>query len=159
MALQLDTILQGITDFARVFNGELTTETMLVQGLNDVPEEVERIADFITTLHPAKSYLAIPIRPPAEKRVQAPTEALNVAFQRFREKSLDVEYLLGCEGNAFAWTGNIEDDLLRITAVHPMRSDAVQALLTKAQASWGVIEKLLHEEQYEKWNIRVNDFI
>lgn len=146
--LQLDTILQGITDLARVFNGELTTETMLVQGLNDVPEEVERIADFITTLHPAKSYLAIPTRPPAEKRVQAPTaEALNVAFQRFREKSLDVEYLLGYEGNAFAWTGNIEEDLLRITAVHPMRSDAVQALLTKAQASWKVVEKLLHEKQ------------
>lgn len=146
--LQLDTILQGIADFAHLFPGELMTETMLVQGVNDTPEEVERIADFITTLHPAKSYLAIPIRPPAEKRVQAPTaETLNMAFQHFREKLLDVEYLLGYEGNAFAWTGNIEDDLLRITAVHPMRSDAVQALLTKAQASWGVIEKLLHEEQ------------
>lgn len=147
--LQLETILQGMTEFAHLFRGILATETMLVQGLNDTPEEVARLADFIATLQPAKSYLAIPIRPPAEPSVHAPTaEALNIAFQGFREQVRELEYLLGYEGNAFAWSGHIEEDLLRITAVHPMRRDAVQALLTKAQASWrGVVEKLLHEER------------
>jgi len=45
-----------------------------------------------------------------------------------------VEYLIGYEGNAFAFTGNVEEDLLSITSVHPMREDAVKDFLKKANA-------------------------
>lgn len=40
-----------------------------------------------------------------------------------------MEYLIGYEGNDFAFTGNIEQDLLSVTAVHPMREDAVNEML------------------------------
>jgi len=36
---------------------------------------------------------------------------------------------MGYEGNAFASTGNVEEDLLSITAVHPMREEGVKKLL------------------------------
>lgn len=39
-------------------------------------------------------------------------------------KSPKEEDLIGYEGNAFAFTGDVEEDLLSITAVHPMREDA-----------------------------------
>ena len=58
-----------------------------------------------------------------------------------------MEYLIGYEGNAFAFTGNIEEDLLSITAVHPMREDAVEDFLKKANADWSVVEKLLKERK------------
>ena len=45
-----------------------------------------------------------------------------------------MEYLIGYEGDAFASTGNIEEDLLSITAVHPMREEAVKALLRRTGA-------------------------
>jgi hypothetical protein len=54
---------------------------------------------------------------------------------------------MGYEGNAFASTGNIEEDLMSITAVHPMREEAVMELLTKAGADWRVILKLLLERE------------
>jgi hypothetical protein len=54
-----------------------------------------------------------------------------------------VEYLIGYEGNAFAATGNAADDLLSITAVHPMRQDAVSDLLVRDNATWDVVEGLL----------------
>lgn len=38
--LSLGRILEGISEFARVFKGELATETMLIQGLNERPEEL-----------------------------------------------------------------------------------------------------------------------
>jgi wyosine [tRNA(Phe)-imidazoG37] synthetase (radical SAM superfamily) len=146
--LRLEKILQGIADFSQMFSGEFTTETMLVHGINDAPEELERIADVVAGLTPDKSYLSIPTRPPAEKWVRPVTEhVINRAYQIFSEKTVDVEYLIGYEGNAFAFTGNVEKDLLSITSVHPMREDAVQALLTKANANWDIINMLIHEKK------------
>jgi wyosine [tRNA(Phe)-imidazoG37] synthetase (radical SAM superfamily) len=45
--LNLDAILDGILRFARSFQGELTTETMLIRGVNDASREVSKIADFL----------------------------------------------------------------------------------------------------------------
>jgi hypothetical protein len=52
-------------------------------------------------------------------------------------------YLIGYEGNAFAASGDAAADLLSITAVHPMRKDAVRALLIRDNADWGVVEDLV----------------
>ncbi|MFO8079490.1 MAG: hypothetical protein R6V07_04200 [Armatimonadota bacterium] len=40
-----------------------------------------------------------------------------------------MKVLIGYEGNAFASTGNVAEDILSITAVAPMRREAVQDLL------------------------------
>ena len=58
-----------------------------------------------------------------------------------------VECLIGYEGNAFAFTGNVEEDLLSITSVHPMRQDAVNDFLVRAGADWAVIDRLLERNQ------------
>ena len=65
--LKLDTILKGILNFSREFKGELATESMLIQKVNESYDEIEKIADFIGKLNPKKSYISIPTRPPAEK--------------------------------------------------------------------------------------------
>ena len=54
---------------------------------------------------------------------------------------------IGYEGDAFAFTENVEQDLLSITAVHPMRKEAVAEFLKKANADWKVVEKLLKENK------------
>jgi hypothetical protein len=43
----------------------------------------------------------------------------------------------------FAGRLDRQEDLLSITAVHPMRRDAVEALLEKARADWSVVEALI----------------
>jgi hypothetical protein len=58
-----------------------------------------------------------------------------------------VEYLIGYEGNAFAFTGDVEEDLLSITAVHPMREDAVREFLARADAGWPVVRWLIARDQ------------
>jgi wyosine [tRNA(Phe)-imidazoG37] synthetase (radical SAM superfamily) len=121
---------------------------MFIQGTNDTAEEVERISDFIAKIKPKKSYLAAPTRPPAEEWVRPPSEfMLNMAFQVFRGKSIPAEFLIGYEGNAFAFTGNVEQDLLGITAVHPMREEAVREFLEKADSGWDIIENLIDENK------------
>lgn len=148
-SLSLERILEGMLEFRAYFDGKLVTETMLVDGI-DYGDEFERIADFLAELKPDVVYIAIPTRPPAETWVKpASEETINRAFQTFVERlgGGRVEYLIGYEGNAFAFTGNVEEDLLSITSVHPMREDAVEEFLRKANADWGVVERLLSEEK------------
>ena len=142
--LNLDKILDGILEFRRIFKGELVTESMLIGDINDTRRELERIAEFIAELNPDRSYLGIPTRPPAKKNINAASEKnINLAYQIFAGRLSNVEYLIGYEGNAFAFTGDIENDLLAITSVHPMREEAVIEFVKKANASWDVVKELI----------------
>jgi len=144
--LSLQGIQAGMRKFAHDFQGELVTETMLVAGLNDGEAELERIANLLGEIEPEIAYIAIPTRPPAESWVQPPDEGrINLAYNIFSERLANVEYLIGYEGDAFASTGDVEEDLLSITAVHPMRREAVERMLERVQASWEVIARLIAE--------------
>ena len=146
--LQLASILDGMVEFAKSYRGELATETMLVQGLNDSDDHVREVGDFLARLKPARAYLAIPTRPPAEEWVRSPSEeAINRAYQILRQRVSQVEYLIGYEGNAFALTGRVEEDLLSITAVHPMRQEAVSEFLARARTDWATVHELIKQGQ------------
>ena len=142
--LALEAILEGAEEFASTFGGQLVTETMLVRGINDGPDHLTKVATFLSDLHPSVAYLSIPTRPPAEDWVLPPTvENLTQAYLILSERLEDVEYLIGYEGDAFASTGDPRQDLLSITAVHPMRREAVSKLLERAKADWAVVEELV----------------
>ncbi len=143
--LELDAILDGILEFSQSFEGELTTETMLVKGINDDMEEVDKISSFISELTPSISYLSTPTRPPAQKIEAVNQETIDSAYTNFRNKINSVECLTGYEGNTFSSTGIASEDLLSITAVHPMREDAVLELLGQLNAEWAIVEKLIGE--------------
>jgi len=157
--LQLPSILDGILEFAGAYSGELVTETMLVQGINDGDEQLEELGDFLAQLRPARAYLSIPTRPPAEAWVRAPGEEVILrAHQILQEHVGQVEYLIGYEGNAFAFTGDVEEDLLSITAVHPMREEAVSKFLTRAGADWSVVQRLVGQGQLVETNFEGRNF-
>lgn len=147
-SLRLEKILDGMLEFARVFGGELTTETMLIRGINDNNREIEEMADFLSELKPERAYISIPTRPPARRDIMpASEEKINMAYQILSNKLSNVEYLIGYEGNAFAFTGDVEEDLLGITSVHPMREEAVREFLSKTRSDWSIIERLIEENK------------
>ena len=150
-SLNLTSTLQGGLRFAQAYGGKLVTETMLVAGVNDSEEHLRALSSYLADLQPSTAYLSIPTRPPAEEWVRAPDErTLARAYQIICEKVGDVETLFGYEGNAFAFTGNAEKDLLAITAVHPMREDAVMDYLTRAGAGWSAVRRLMAEGKLVK---------
>ncbi len=144
--LQFSEHIRGMVEFSQEYRGKILTETMLIPEINTTEPLLESLAELITRLQPEKAYLAIPIRPPAEKFVHPPDEnTLNRAFQIFSQKLATVEYLIGYEGNAFASTGRVRDDLLSITAVHPMRHEAITEFLHKNGASFELVRQLIRE--------------
>ncbi len=145
-ALNHQTVLQGLLDFAREYQGTLVSESMLVRGLNDGSAAACELATFLERLNPEVAYLAVPTRPPSEPRVRAPDEAaVNRFFQIVSQRVPRVELLVGYEGNAFASTGDPVQDLLDITAVHPLREEAVRQLLARRGADWQVLEGLIDQ--------------
>jgi len=144
--LNIDILLDGALEFSRTYSGTLVSETQVVSGINDSEIELTRIARFLDDLRPAKAYVATPTRPPAERWVKPANErALDLAYQMFTEVlgQGKVEYLIGYEGTAFTTSKDFEDALLSITAVHPMRRDAVQALLDKKNRGWDTVKRLI----------------
>jgi wyosine [tRNA(Phe)-imidazoG37] synthetase (radical SAM superfamily) len=144
--LRLQAILGGLLYLKEEFQGELVTETMLVKGVNTTERQLRHTAAFLAQLQPDKCFISVPIRPPAERKAKMPGEqVVTTAYQIFNEELPAVELLTGYEGNAFASTGDLVADLLAITAVHPMREDAVESLLDKACADWLVIDRLIEQ--------------
>jgi wyosine [tRNA(Phe)-imidazoG37] synthetase (radical SAM superfamily) len=132
---------------------------MLVRDMNDSESDLEMAAEFIARLKPVRARLAAPIRPPAEARVEAPSEhSLNRAFQIYREHGIPVELLVGFEGSAFSATGNTAENLLAITAVHPMREDAVREFLTRTNRDWQTVRDLIDKELLIEVEYRSNRF-
>jgi len=147
-SLDLASILDGILLFSDDYHGNLNTETMLVGGVNDSSQELERTADFIGEVSPGTAYLSVPTRPPSEEWVSAPDEGeLNRAFQIFDRRGLKTELITGSEGIDFSFTGIAREDILSITSVHPMREDAMAEFLSKAGEDWKLVEDLIIENR------------
>ena len=146
--LNLQQILNGILEFSRCYKGTFLTETLLVRGINDNAEETGKIADFISMLRFKKSYISVPIRPAAESWVDSPSEeAINIAYQIFKESDISVETIIGHEGNSFVFSGDVEENLLSIASVHPMREESVLDFLTRARVDTNIIHKLITEDK------------
>jgi wyosine [tRNA(Phe)-imidazoG37] synthetase (radical SAM superfamily) len=142
--LKLTSILQGVRDFTTSYTGTLISDTMLIKGLNDTLESLTATAAFIADISPQSAYLAVPVRPTTVKGVHGTDEAgLLRAHQIFSARLESVELLTGHEIGQFAHTGDAQEDLLAITAVHPMREEDVRRLLAEDQADWQLIEDLL----------------
>ena len=149
--LNLDSIFDGIVEFTKVFKGKLITETMLVKGINDSGEELKDIASFIAKINPSKSYISIPTRPPAESWVIFPEEeVLNMAYQIFREKIKNVNMLITPEEGEFTITDGLQEDLLSIVSVHPIREEEIHKLLSEKRSDFSLVSSLIKEGKIKK---------
>ena len=145
-ALNIQQILDGIGEFAKLFKGSLVTETMLVDGVNDSTEDLLKLAGQLAIIKPEKAYVLVPTRPPAEPNVgRASNQKLLEAARLIRRLAgVPVEWITGDEReDGFFFTGNVVEDLLGITAVHPLRAEIVDEMLKKQEVDPSDVEALV----------------
>ena len=157
--LNLQEIMSAMLSFADDFDGFLATETMLLEGLNTDDANIDSLVAFLQQLTPNKAYLAIPTRPTAEQGIYAPdADSLNHIYQTVNRSIPEVELLTGYEGNAFSSSGDLKKDLLAITAVHPMRKEAVQTLLNKTKTNGNIVRDLIEQNELREIEYNGNTF-
>ena len=114
-SFSFDQYVEGLVNFSREFQGQLVTETMIVDGVNDSEDHLKDTIQLITGLNPEKAYISIPTRPPAVRSVKPPPEESIVkAYSLFSQAGLSTELLTGFEGTSLGYTGNIWNDILNI---------------------------------------------
>ncbi len=62
--------IDGLKAFSQDFKGKIWLEIMLVKGINDDPDELKQMADFVRTLKLDRIHFNTVIRPPAESFAQ-----------------------------------------------------------------------------------------
>lgn len=146
--LELKSLLDGIRDFTKHYSGNVITETMFVQGLNDSPYSINNISEFISKLKIERSYLALPVRPPALMNLKAASmSVIDFALGVFGNNNIPATSLIQDTALDFSHTNNFIEELLSIISVHPMNRDAVDVLLKKANLGWTVMKGLLDRNE------------
>jgi wyosine [tRNA(Phe)-imidazoG37] synthetase (radical SAM superfamily) len=146
--LSLTAILTGIINFRNRYLGELVTETMLVSGINDDEKAMHDLSAYLLELQPFRSYLSIPTRPPAEAWVKPPDAfSLQKIFAILSKKISFVDLLFEAEAPDFISTGNLVEDILGITAVHPIREKGLRRMVSQAGEGWGIVEELIASQK------------
>ncbi len=117
---------KGYIEFRKEFSGIIYLEVMLVKGLNDTIESINKIADLIRDIHPNIVFLNVPVRPPAEQWVKIPDEKMVLKAREILAASR-MDYLPTGEFTS------IETDpskaILDIIGRHPMREEDIITFL------------------------------
>lgn len=144
--LDFEDTVKNINLFKDEYTGKLCTETMIVSGINDSTENLSKLAGLIKNIKPYIAYLSIPTRPPAEKFVKSPDpEKLTLAWQIFNKMHINAEFLTQFEVTDAGYTGNIYEDILNITSVHPLREDSLLKLMQNDSAGYSVVNSLISQ--------------
>jgi len=65
--ITFDLMLKGLQSFRDRYKGTIWLEVMLVGGVNDSPEQIAAMADFVRTIQPERIQVNTVVRPPTEK--------------------------------------------------------------------------------------------
>jgi wyosine [tRNA(Phe)-imidazoG37] synthetase (radical SAM superfamily) len=142
--LQHAELVEGMLAFSKSFGGRLVTETMLLRGVNDGEDDLRKTADLVAKVGPEVAYIAVPTRPCAEPS-SWPSSPEQVALARglFSSSVARVELLVEGESGPFGAAGELEDEIVRIAAVHPMTRKELEEYVGRGGANWQLVEALL----------------
>ncbi len=128
-ALSFSKVVEGLVEFSRAYSGVLITETMLVDRVNDSVEDAEAVADMLTRLSPAVSYVAVPTRPPAEGWAKAPpAERVRAFMDVLEERGLRVVPLVRGEERPPKCGADLVKCVLETIRVHPLPMEHIELM-------------------------------
>ncbi|MEA2074620.1 MAG: radical SAM protein [Euryarchaeota archaeon] len=121
-----EAVVEGMERFRQEYDGEIWVEVMLVKGLNDSEEELEAIKSRLEHIEPNRTYINVPIRPPAEPWA-VPPDKESIALAHAILGDVNVVDIIAEETGEFSIEGftNPEDAILAIIKRHPMREEQV----------------------------------
>ena len=111
-------MLAGLTQFRKDFDGQLWLEIMLLKGVNDSPEEIERIREAIAPIAFDRVQLNTPVRPAWDTGIQplSPPE-----LDRIRERmGANCEVIAGVREKQRGIESDIEERIVSVIRRRPL---------------------------------------
>lgn len=88
--LRVEKVINALVSLRREFKGQIWLEVMLVRGINDAPEYLEKIREVVGRIRPDRVQINVPARPPAESWVKPPTVSTLRAARKIFGSDCDV---------------------------------------------------------------------
>jgi len=120
--LSFESYIEGLIAFSDEYQGNLWVEVMLVNGLNDTEEDLNKIATALERIKPDEVHIMQPTRPPVETWVKPTDEdGLKRALRILGNKARVIHPASG----SFDLGGgkSIAEAVVGIVTRHPMRED------------------------------------
>jgi len=129
----LETIIKGIADFSREFSGEVWLEILLVENINDTPEDIAALQNAIGRIRPTRVQLNTVARPPFESFARPLTRRRMEEVKREIEKGFDgpVDILAGSKGNEISDSGKGREEALKSISTARAEDEIIEMLLRR----------------------------
>ncbi|NPA14034.1 MAG: radical SAM protein [Aquificae bacterium] len=155
--LTLDKVLQGLRKLKDNFKGQIWLETLFVKGINDTPEEVEKIGNLVWELKPHRWQINTVVRPPAYRVQGLSEEELLKIAKTVNYPSTDIvcyNYLRLEDIKPFSTKAkDIENQLLDIVKRRPSPVEELRKSLSLTEeAMEEILEKLQREGKVKLLN-------
>lgn len=131
-SLNYKEVYEGIKTFSKEYDGQLWLEIMLIKGMNDDEESLNKYLELLKGIEYDRLYLNTPIRPPAESHVETvDSEKMLYAVEKLGGISIDLLKSLGFQSQ-------IEDDLEAVLSIirrHPMNQFEIKEFLKSRKST------------------------
>ncbi len=156
--LRHERVYNGLLEFSKEFKGEIWLEVMLVKDYNDSDRFLGELKNRIELLAPARVYINVPARPPAEENVEIPEEeTLRYARALLKAESIEnlpVSSFTTSEKKAL-------DAVIEIIKRHPMSEKDIKSFVEaefNEESVGDLLKRLSKNPNVEKNSYRGKDF-
>lgn len=129
-SLKIKDIIAGLKKFRAQYEGQIWLEIMLVKGINDSPEHIQKLKEAIDETQPDKVQLNTVVRPPAEAYARAltPDELENIC-KKLGEKCETIADFT--QMDQFPQQKNLEKKIFSMIQRRPLTLSDISASLGK----------------------------
>ncbi|MGB9712784.1 MAG: radical SAM protein [Dissulfurimicrobium sp.] len=128
LCVKLEAIVEGLVRLRREMTGRMWLEVLLVQGINDSPQDIEALKEVIKSIMPDRVQLNTVSRPPAEHW------ARPVSEERLRDIQIELgetaEVIAGFKGSGGVpeVCGVLEVELMEMLKRRPLTIEDISSL-------------------------------
>ena len=129
----LETIIAGIAEFSREFAGEVWLEILLVENINDSPQDIAALKNAIGRIRPTRVQLNTVARPPYESFAKPLTRSRMEEVKREIEKGYGgpVDILAGSKDNEQSDSGKGREGSPESVSSNKAEDEIIEMLLRR----------------------------
>ena len=150
--IHIETIIEGIKTFRKIYKGLLVIETLVVKGINDKEEEFEKLANVLQEIKPDRIDIGTIDRPPAYKVESVSFKKLEKLATHLKQFHVNIiSNRTHVSPQQFS-----EKEILNLLHHRPLTQEDVDSLFD--EESQKLLTKLLNRQIIRKINIASTDF-
>jgi wyosine [tRNA(Phe)-imidazoG37] synthetase (radical SAM superfamily) len=152
-ALKIESIIDGLKRFRKIYNGRIWLEIMLIKGFNDNAEELLRMKNAISEIQPDRVHLNTVVRPPSLISAKPLSREEMAVIKKYLGENCEV--VAEFHGHRDGETHNVEDAIVEMAQRRPVTIVDIANVLGISETNAGQIirglreKKRLQEKQYQ----------